>query len=130
MYLIHLLLYVNIFYNIYQWNWLFHVISFYSSELGPGWSPAYLETQREIDIIRAAEERFFSTNNGDDYWVAGSVNLDISPDNYSTCTFNVAKSGNSRPNLYISCFIFTFLFSILSDVNKSCNWRNWRKTYL
>ena len=71
------------------------------SELGPGWSPAFLETQREIDIIRAAEKRLFSSINSQEYWIAGSVNLDINPDNYPTCTFNVTKSGNSIPNLFI-----------------------------
>ena len=80
---------------------LYSLISF-CTELGPGWSPAFLETQREIDFIRASEERAseFGSDGIQHYYIAGSVNLDIRPRSYPTCTFNVTKSGNSSPFLY------------------------------
>ena len=77
------------------------------TELGPGWAPAFLETQREIDLIRAAEERFFSTANGDEYWISGTVNLN--PDDYfPSCSFDATRSGKSIPRLSELCMFHAF----------------------
>ena len=69
---------------------------FYSTELGPGWAPAFFEIQKEIDFIRQpqSEQVLPFIAYYEPYWIAGSVNLD-SDTRYLACTFNVTRSGSS-----------------------------------
>ena len=50
-------------------------MSLYFSDLVPGWTPAVLETFQEIDLIRAAQNRFFNQQNIQYYFIAGTVDM-------------------------------------------------------
>ena len=73
--------------------------------LGAGWSPAVLETFREIDFFRAAQQSsFLYGNNIDFYYISGTVDLNF---NSFSNHFNATPSGNCANDeslIYVSNF--------------------------